>query len=744
MASYERLNLIFCLAAILILPTQANQVASTLSGGQDVELLRIVVLDVSSSMSQADGTASNRLDTARKEMRQALMQLPVSRKTPAILVPFNNRVCDGFDRIYTDPKELNDAIAKLEPDGQTNIAAGLSRSIEWANRLSPARHLVVYLYSDGEHNVGSMATVLEQEDKLDELFGLRASKGLSQTVVVKRWGGVIGSLVARLKKNPNVAVIDAGQLELRTITLVPSVKMRDVRWHDAASCLARIQMDVTMASPGTSALPFRANVAVSCPLVGSRWLGKSSVTVSRTTQTETISILVRLDPQKFSPTQRYAIPLQFRGPSQVRTDKGVAFIVIAPQQISCDLPTGHLRPQLTVSAELRERGSPHWEDLQKRIAIWPMRLHLETQSKTPISWSEQIRWDIRGLGEAEVSTDRPILLRGQSVDVNVNVTMKVSLHQIMQNKPIAVQVELRTVGVPKTVSLSSMRILLAVQIKLPAMRSTHIKQKVSHIGTPQWADLTAGLVTVPVKLDIQFEGMIAPKTVLGLVPCNNVVNVGGVPVTVRSGRQTVRITLTGKVNSAGAAVRWPLQLKPPPPSYGIRYIAPPPVEVLFTAPGPVQAVLCNDSEVLTHYECRGNKPDQPILGHACVKLAGPPVPDGAAENLRITGLLQDPMGGNGFSAVGPGQWTSWSMKPSDPSSSVKWWRDTVVKGSLVTLPENAAPGVVLQSVLPMTITYEAIYKKIVFYLAVGLVAVLVGAILFWMLKTVLGGTSGPD
>ena len=62
----------------------------------------------------------------------------------------------------------------------------------------------------------------------------------------------------------------------------------------------------------------------------------------------------------------------------------------------------------------------------------------------------------------------------------------------------------------------------------------------------------------------------------------------------------------------------------------------------------------------------------------------------------------------------------------------------MVKGSLVTSPENAAPGVVLGSVLPMTITYEAIYKRIVFYLAVGLAVVLVGTILFWMLKTVLG------
>lgn len=740
MVGYKRLSLISCLAAVFILPAEANQPASVSSESQGIELLRIVVLDVSGSMSQADVTAASRLDTARKEIRQAFTQLPVSSKNPAIMVPFSERVRDGSDRIYTNPREFNEAVAKLDPNGQTNIAAGLSKSIEWANRLLPARHLVVYLFSDGENNIGSPQMVREQEDKLDKLFGLRASKGLSQTVVVKRWGGVIGSIVARLEKNPNVAVVDAGQLELRTVTLVPSVAVRDVGWQDVTSWLAKIHLDVTIVSRGQQALPPQARVTLGCPLDGCRWLSEPYMAVSKAIQTQSFSLLVRLDPKKFTPGQRYAIPLQFDGPSQLRTDKSIILVVINPKEVTCDLPAGQLRPKFDVSAKLLERGNPRWEDLDQRTALWPMRLHLETGTTAPIPWSEQIRWDIRGLGGVQVASDRPILLGGPSTEVNVNLTMKVSLEQIVQGKPISVKVELSAVSEPKTVILSSMRILLTVQIRPPAVQSTLIEQKVSHIGKPQWADLTMGLVTVPVKLDISFKGMLAPKTVLHLVPCNDVVGVEGVPVTVYSGRQTVDITLTGRVRSVCAAVRWPLQLKAPPPSFGICYIEPPPVEVSFVAPGPVQAVLCSDGGVLTHYACRGSKPDQPIVGHAYVKLAGQPICEGASKNLRIMGLLQDPMGGSGFSAAGPGQWASWSMRPNDPASSVKWWRDTVVQGSLVTLPENAASGVVLGSILPMTITYEAIYKRMVFYLAVGLAAVLLGTLLFWMLKTALGDT----
>jgi hypothetical protein len=79
------------------------------------------------------------------------------------------------------------------------------------------------------------------------------------------------------------------------------------------------------------------------------------------------------------------------------------------------------------------------------------------------------------------------------------------------------------------------------------------------------------------------------------------------------------------------------------------------------------------------------------------------------------------------------------MQPSDPSTSIKWWRDVVVKGSLVTFPENASAGAVLVSILPLTVKYKALYKKTVFYLAVGIAAVLVSAVLIWMLRTAVGG-----
>lgn len=730
----------FYIAAVLVLPAQAYQASSILAGGQDIDLLRIVVLDVSGSMDEAEvKKGPSRLDIARKEMLESIQQLPVGTKTPVILIPFNENVQDNLERIYTDAKSMKDAIAQLKADGKTNIAAGLSRSVERASQLGLCKNILLYLYSDGEHNVGSKSLVHEQEENLDRLFGLRASKGLSQTVVVKRWGGVIGQLVANLQKSPHVKVVDAGELELATVTLVPSVTVRNVRWQNVASGLASIQMDVTVSNRRAElALPAQTSIRISCPFPGSRWLSPTTMTVTRPTQTQTFSLLVKLDPEKFDLAKNYTLPLHFHGPSQVRTGKGLFILVINPKQVSCVLPTGQLRPIVTVSAKLYKQGKPYWKDLDKRIAVWPMCLRLEITTTPPFAWPEQVKWNVYGLKGVKVATDGPIVLQGRPKQVNVKLTKQVSLDQLIQGKPITVQIELRAADKPKTLHLSSMRIVLTIQIELPAIQNTRINQQVSFVGKPQWTDLTAGLVMVPVKLDIALDGMLAPKTVLGLVPCKDVVKVDGVPVRIHSGQQTIQITLTGKVKSAASLVKWPLQLKPPPPSYGIRYIEPPPVTVSFIAPEPVQAVLSKGDKILTSYACRGNKPRQAVLGYGRLQLVGAPVQDSAVGDLRIKGSLQNPLGGNGFSMARPGQWVSWSMRPNDPATSVRWWHDVAVKGSLLVLPENAAPGAMLGSMISLTVTYEAFYKKVVFYLAVGLVAVLVGTILFWLVRMGLG------
>jgi hypothetical protein len=139
----------------------------------------------------------------------------------------------------------------------------------------------------------------------------------------------------------------------------------------------------------------------------------------------------------------------------------------------------------------------------------------------------------------------------------------------------------------------------------------------------------------------------------------------------------------------------------------------------------------------------GRDPTQGVLGAGALHLVGGRFTPSAAQNLRVRGSLQNPLDGNGFSAASPGQRVAWSMRSADPASSVRWWRDVQVKGNLFLLPENAAPGIVQGSALTMTLTYEAIYKKVVFALAVGLGLVAIGTIVFWLTRACLGTSTHP-
>jgi hypothetical protein len=680
------LNIIFMYAAFILLAGMVTllppalaapvMVPQTSGAGASVDLLRIVVLDMSGSMSTQEAGTLSRLDTARQELLESLRALPAGDKTPVVLIPFCDDVVSASTRTYTNSADLQRALGQLVADGSTNIAAGLKEALRQAQQQDAAKNLLLYLYSDGEHNCGPISLVHEQERNLDRLFGQRATKGLSQTVVVKRWGGCIGDMVARLQKNPNVRVIDAGQLELRTVTLVPSASVQDVSWRDPTAGLALIQVSAMVNSSGGSgaAFPSASAVEMGCPLVGCQWLTEPYLPLAGTAQPRAFQLLVKLDPEQLNLAQGYTLPLRFQGPSLLKTDRGLSCVIINPNQVLCPLPIARLCPTVTVRASLSGRDKPRWNDLSNRLACWPMRLQLEPKTTPPLAWREQVLWEVRGLEGTKVTPARVTLSHGPTQELSADLVRNLSLDEVAKGRPIKLRLELTPVTKPRTLRLSSDRLEITADVDLPPIETTKIHQQLSSVGEPEWSDLVAGLVTVPVKLNVTIDGLLSPGAVLGLAPCGDVVKVEGVPATVRSGSQTVEIRLTGKATSAGRRVTWSCQLLPPPPAYGIRYSTPPPVFVVFTAPQAVQVVLTNKRGIMLAGDYPGRDPTQGVLGTGALHLVGGRFTASAAQNLRVRGSLQNPLDGNGFPTAAPGQNVAWSMRPADPGPTHPGWR----------------------------------------------------------------------
>lgn len=727
----QNLAILFLISLNITLAARASRTESKPpNSDMSLDLLRIIVLDVSDSMDQSDSSGRTRLDTARKEMYETLAQLPPGCKTPVILIPFCNKVKNEFNRIYTNPDELKDAMDGLKPGGATNITAGLKTATEWADQFGLARNLVIYLYSDGEHNCGLYEDLLRQEAKLDRVFGMRNSKGLSQTVVVKRWGGVIGDIVSHLQKSPYVKVVDAGELELRTITLIPSATIKNLMWQDASAGLVSAEINVVVANRSRLKLPDKTFLKISCPLAGSQWQDTPCIEITGQLCSGTLRLLLRLNPDKLEPVKNYALPLLFSGPSQVRTDRGLLFLIINPYEITCEFPSSQLRPVVTIAASMSETEEPYWADPVKNIARWPMRLKLDTKTSPNAPWPEQLHLKIHS-DDSNFTPPNVFVLRGQPVEANICLSKKLSLSEIQQGKT-----ELRlqlAADRPKMLLLQSTNIALTANVKTPPIQITRISQQIISVGEPQWSDLTLGLVTMPVKLGILVDGPMAPRTVLDLVPCKDIVSIDGTPVPIRSGRQTVSLKLTGRVKTPESVVRWNVALQPPPPLYGIRYTEPQPVTVSFIAPGPVQVVLTDGKKVLNHYTYRGSKPQNTVGCYGFIQLAGRSLQADAASNLRFSGIMQNQLYSNGFSNANMANKVYWSIQPKDPATSTKWWHDVEVQGTLTVFPENAAPGAVLGSTINVNMIYEALYKKIVFYLAAGLCAVAAGTLLFYLI-----------
>jgi hypothetical protein len=715
---------------VMLASAQAPQPPkAAVSGAPD--LLRIVVIDVSGSMNEADGNSPSRLDTARNEFKQSLKSLPATASTPVVLIPFSDDVLHQFVRIFADNNDLERFLDSLQPNGSTNIAAALKTAIDQAGQLSLSKNLMVFLYSDGGHNVGPMYLVYEQEHNLDRLFADRATKGLSQSVVVKRWGGVNGDMVAHLQKNPNVHVVDASELKLNTTSLTTSASIRELAWKDAAAGLVLVRL-VAAIGGTTGAIPPRTVVTIKCLLPGCQWLAEPKLTVGEPAQT--LELLVRLNPQGFDPAAKYTLPLQFQGPEVIATKQGLLLPIINPARLDCPLPLDGLYPSVQVKASLSQRDQPQWKDPFQQLGSWPMKLRLEPTFHPPVSWPQKVRWVLSGLDGAETVNPKTVLLENRPLEVDLIITRRLSSQEIASANPVALQVRLTASPDSKTCKLSSNQLTATATVGLPPTQTTRISQQISSVGQPQWTDLTAGVVTVPVRLDLTIDGMLSPGAVLGLLPCRDVVAAEGVPVRVHSGSQTVEIKIAGKTSAASSTINWTLQLEPPQATYGTRYVPPAPVNVTFVVPPPFQIVLADNRNVLKEITCAGGAVNQAIAGGGLVKLAGEPAAPAAAGNLRIRGFLKGPIVGSGFSNIHLGQQVSWAMRPSDPSIGISWWHDVHVKGSLVILPENAPPHAVQGSVMDVTIVYEAVYKKLAFYLALGLGTILVGFVLFHLVK----------
>ncbi|MBI4716552.1 MAG: VWA domain-containing protein [Planctomycetes bacterium] len=709
---------------------------NTTAGTERVDLLRILIVDRSSSMKQIDSVGLSRLEIARRELTQSLVAFPPTPAAPVVLVPFAERVQDVVS--YTSMAAAVAALSALRPAGQTDIAGAIDRTVEEAQRFPPASHLLIYLYSDGEQTIGGADRVQAAEARLDELFGARAERGLSQSVIVKRWGGVNASLVAHLSRNPHVQVHDVGQLVCRSATIVPAVELVAARWSAERQGVAQLDLALTLTVPTSPTLP-AATLPVNCPLPDSRWIAGGDVSIAPSAGRNVSTLETVVDEAELCRKGYVSIPLQIKPSHLLRAAEGVALLFVVPHELAVDVAAGQLPIALATTADLVPRADAQWVDVDRRLAAFPVTLRLQGRDPLPAGIAPELSWSVEGAGQTRLSPTT-LLQQASSCEFPLTLQHAIPMETIRSIAnpaaasfgiptgpaaslvPVQLQVRAELQGRPPCFEVSPRVLELRVSAPPPQPLRTRLTPRWIAASPMVWEDPRQRLAAVEITLELAVAGHLPSGTTLNLIPSAGVRLVSGTPVTVRSGTQRFTLQLLGEVPRQVAAVQWSLQIEPLPAS-AVVMERPAALDLNIPRPTPAALSLTVASPVAPRSDMSKLNDTHALTLQAQVGLLSSSLSAAAQRRLRVRSRTAWPVEAMGTGdVVHLGESLYFRLSVDRRNGTFFAWRDVAVPCTVRAEPIGVDHDIVSPAEQTFLLIIEAPWKRALL-LAAGVAAV---------------------
>ncbi len=700
-------------------------------------LVRIVVLDTSTSM------AGDRLEQAIAELREMLRQLPPTERLPVVVIPFEGHVREV--RKFTDLKSCEAYLARLSAGGGTRIAAGLQRCLAELKSYPNARHVCVLLYTDGQDR--DLKGIMEQEEQLDRLFVDRSKRGLGQTVVFcKRWEGANADLVAKIKERGHVPVVDAGDLRLSPVTLMPSLSVSQTRWaKDALNVLeieVVVKVDVRGANGKTQLSPMRLT-CLTPNVVGD--VNKQIIPG----QPNPTSLAIRLpvSPELRAAGGRTELAFQISQPRTVKDKDSLVLPTLAADQLRLpvDVPRVRLHSHITVT--LAQPEMPYWTEPLTRKAAFPLKLSFKVENLTSEPWTEPVHFNITpGPANRIIAGDKTFVLKGPgdlSVTLTVDATAATDLAPGTSG-PCKTELTITPAYLPANVTFEPPQLQLVRDLPAPPPVTTTVTARTRAVATPQWIDLVQGLAAVEAEIEFRVDGPLTPGTSVTVQCPPSVRQIRLTPARLRPGVQTVKFVMLAILPAAPARKSLVFSIIPPSPQGAVRFDAPDPVEIIVTGPAPLQLVLTEGERIPSAFDV--------VLPDDATSASIRVVPTilslkkaGAARGLMAVATSADPIDLEGPPRI---PLFTPTKLPIRPAHTVRrsFFSDTFVQGELAVLPSPASDAV-RGSKHPLLLRIEAPFKRLLFYLAASLSAILAAFFLFRLyvrLRTVDSPTLVPE
>lgn len=660
---------------------------------------RVIVLDTSGSMT------GERIATAKAELLALARQLPPTKDHPLILVPFDSSPHDVAT--FTDLPAFERHLAKLHAGGGTSIASGLLRALQEVKPYTAAGSVALFLVTDGEDS--DRKAIEDAELKLDGVFSIRKKQGLPSSVVfLKRWENANAQLLQKITQRGNARVIDAGEFKLVPVTLTPVVLVLRTAWVKnrpqtlAVECQAKMTLtgipfdpslpETLLRCKDQAAAPTPVTLRIGDPRpVAFRFelpLSSAAIALGKTT------LHFAVDPiPQFSLKSGVVLPQMPRDHVDVSID-------LPPLLFSCTF-TGSLAPA----------ASPTWSDALRSKAIMSLILTCTLRYVPDLPWSQPVTVRIKPDGCRVVSGQDSLQF---SRSGTLSLPLSVEAGPLLNGASTFSVAMLVQAGAHPNFAIDPPDIRLAQASPVPPPVVTQIDTNVQSLSEARWCDLTQGIATFDAQVLFSINGPILPDTRLVLLCPSSVRSIAADPAVVHTGSQTVKLTLTAKLPAAPGIETLDIKIQAPPPVGAVRYAPPKSITLCIAGPPAVQLALLNPDGATPSVTIRDR--DAPVM------LTGIPVllsPGDASLAAGLSALVRGaPVLGN--QTHGPFPVNVPVVLPlvlQDPGSS--FFFDQVITQDIDVLPSQPSPALI-GSQQPCTVTFEAPFKRILFYAASAL------------------------
>jgi hypothetical protein len=670
--------------------------------------LRLAIVDTSGSMSGA------RLDVARNELLRLARQLPPSPSHPFVVIPFNSKVRDV--QTFTDLPPMETFLTGLAATGGTNIAAGLARATDQLSRYPDTPNVCILLYTDGQD--GSRDQIAAQEAKLDALFADRQTRGLGQTVVFcKRWQGSGAQLVQRLADRGHARIIDAAELNLVPVTLIPHVAVEHVQWLDGGLSTLEVHLNASIRARGQDSA-YRGNpLLLEC--VTPEADGDVRVPITPGTPPTPFTIRLPVSPKTAIAGGRLEVHFKLAEPTPTHSPDTLLLPMLTLDRITVpvDIPVTKFRS--LISASLEQTGLGKWADPLQLKPVFPLRLTLNVSTVDDSAWACPVPFRLTPqAGTQLLDGQDTVLLRGPGkYELTFSITAAPASIAPQTGLPeFQVAFRVHPESVPLNVQFEPAQVDFDETFAAPPPVVTNITARISALSQPHWTDLRHAIATFDADLAVSVNGPISPGTKLAIRCPPPVRDVQITPAVLRQGSQTVRLRLLAVIPPAPARKELVFRILPPVQKGAVRLQADGPFSCTLAGPPAVQLALSDGNGVRQCFRTIHRDTTHPA------RLSVLPVLIGIDDQTAADGL--------GGSIRSSGTVAASTLTPLPlysranihltlpPQTKRSFFRDTRIHGEISVLPYPESPALV-GSTHSIQATLEAPFKRLLCHLALA-------------------------